>query len=191
MDDRTTALKNQNYYAVLNELSPRGNRHLLFGFGFVILLISILLPLESYSGFTNVGQSEVLTIKHRILFDVLNGLIILVNIYAIMMYKLKGLSPTLMRNIALYYHEIKHKKKFKRSYMYIFMMYLALYFSMFLFFIFFTADGSISGSGRRSLEGFYYGYICFSLLFACAVYYTFANFAMVTMAMFALRKYVK
>ena len=71
------------------------------------------------------------------------------------------------------------------------MMYLALYFSMFLFFIFFTADGSISGSGRRSLEGFYYGYICFSLLFACAVYYTFANFAMVTMAMFALRKYVK
>ncbi|MFC3901290.1 hypothetical protein SAMN05421749_11163 [Acinetobacter marinus] len=191
MDDRTTALKNQNYYAVLNELSPRGNRHLLFGFGFVILLISILLPLENYSGFTNVGQSEILTIKHRILFDVLNGLIILVNIYAIMMYKLKGLSPALMRNIALYYHEIKHKKKFKRSYMYIFMMYLALYFSMFLFIIFFTPDGSTGGSGRRGVEGYYFGYIYFSLLFAFVVYYIFVSFAMVTVAMFALRKYVK
>ena len=108
-----------------------------------------------------------------------------------MMYKLKGLSPTLMRNIALYYHEIKHKKKFKRSYMYIFMMYLAIYFSMLLFIICFTPDRSIGGSGRRGVEGYYFGYIYFSLLFAFVVYYIFVSFAMVTMAMFALRKYVK
>lgn len=70
----------ENYNAVLKEISPFGNKYILFGFGFIVLLISISLPIDEYYGITVVGQSDSLGVKHRILFETLNFLIIFIYI---------------------------------------------------------------------------------------------------------------
>ena len=174
--------KIENYNAVLREISPFGKKYVLFGFGFIVLLISISLPINEYHGITMVGQSNSLSVKHRILFETLNFLIIFINIYMYLTYKVKGFSSSLIRDLILYYKSYILLKKSKYSFSQFFMF---IFFSYFILLLCMT----FIDPGKPSRYGwFYHGFIYFSMIYACLMYYVFTVFFAAILAMNAMRK---
>lgn len=176
--------KIENYNAVLREISPFGKKYVLFSFGFIVLLISISLPINEYHGITIVGQSNSLNTKHRILFETLNFLIIFINIYMYLSYKIKGFSRSLIRDLISYYRSYVHLKKSRYSFFQFFIVILFSYF-IFLLGILFIDPGAPSRYGW-----FYHGFIYFSMIYACLIYYVFTVFFAVILAMNEMKKYL-
>ncbi|AMW78822.1 hypothetical protein AMD27_07975 [Acinetobacter sp. TGL-Y2] len=177
--------KSENYNAVLSELSPFRYKYFLFVVGFFILFLSIQIPFNEYYGITLVGQSDKLDIPHRLLFDTLNILIIITNIYLLAFYKIKGFSSQLVRELTEYgrnYIAIKQPKySFSKFFSIIFVFY----------FIFLIAIFSIQPNAHSRFGWFYHSYIYFSFIYAFFIYYVFTVFFAAILAMNEIRRYFK
>lgn len=177
--------KNENYNAVLSELSPFRYKYFLFLFGFIVLFLSIQIPLNGYEGLTLVGRADKLDIQHRVLFDVLNILIVITNIYMYIFYKVKGFSSSLVRELTSYCNDYILIKKPRYSFLKFFLIVFICYF------IFLAALFFIQPNAHSRFGWFYHSYIYFSLIYAFFIYYVFTVFFAAILAMNEIRKYFK
>lgn len=177
--------KKENYHAVLSELSPFRHRYFLFLFGFIVLFLSIQIPMNEYHGVTLIGQFKKLDVPHRVLFDILNILIIITNIYMYAFYKIKGFSSQLLKELTIYCNNYILIKRPKYSFSKFFSIICISYF-VFLLALFFIQPNSHSRFGW-----FYHSYIYFSLIYAFFIYYVFTVFFAAILAMNEIRKYFK
>ncbi|WP_445114754.1 hypothetical protein [Acinetobacter sp. WZC-1] len=83
--------KTELWGEILKELSPFGQKYFFFIFIFLFTLIAISLPIENYFGILPSSRLDLLSTKHKILFDMILITTFLANIYMIIKYLLNGL----------------------------------------------------------------------------------------------------
>lgn len=125
------------FWDFLEELSPFNRKYFFFVFVFVIVFLAIHIPLNTYSGITPSSRSDLLDVKHRILFDVSFVATFIANLYLLMVYFLKGVSRQLSRKLENSIEQTIHKRgqvrKSSLKEMILFhMIYLISFFGFFL-----------------------------------------------------------
>ncbi len=93
------AYKYKVFWAMVNELLPIKNKYIILGLFFIILFIAVSLPIENYYGITPKSRSDLLGVKHRILFDIAFLLTLLINLYMWVKFYLYGLPQWIGRSL--------------------------------------------------------------------------------------------
>lgn len=99
----------------LEELSPFRKKYFFFIFIFIFIFIAINIPLNNYYGITLSSKSEILDVKHRILFDLSFITTFVANLYFLITYYLKGVSNKLKSKLINVMEKAASKKEQKKS----------------------------------------------------------------------------
>lgn len=132
--------KNEIWGAVLKSISPFEMKYFFFIFIFLTTFVAISLPIESYSGITPKSKSDLLDVKHKMLFDVIFVTTFFVNIYIFLKYFLNGFPSFIVRDILIVNkskRSVITKKGAKKTRFFLFIMWLVVL-------IFFLSTPSIS-----------------------------------------------
>lgn len=125
------------FWDFLEELSPFRKKYFFFLFIFFFAFLAINIPLNTYSGITLSSKSELLDVKHRILFDVSFVTTFIANLYFLITYYLKGVSTKLRKKLinamdkTVSKREQKKNSSFKEMILF-HMIYLISFFGFFL-----------------------------------------------------------
>jgi hypothetical protein len=104
------------FWDFLEELSPFKRKYFFFVFVFLIVFVTIHIPSDTYSGITPSSRSDLLDVKHRILFDISFVTTFIANFYLLITYYLKGVSRQLNKKLGnSIEHTIRKRGKEKNS----------------------------------------------------------------------------
>ncbi|GEM_PF-2774808 len=122
--------KNEIWGQVLKNLSPFGMKYIFFIFVFLVVFVAISLPIENYSGITPKSKSDLLDVKHKILFDVAFVATVFVNLYMFAKYFLNGFPSFIVKSILVANNNsiggVVTKGKAKKTRFFLFIMYLVV-----------------------------------------------------------------
>lgn len=109
-------MSDKSYFGnFLEELSPFKRKYFFFVFIFVIVFMAIHIPLDSYSGITPSSRSDLLDVKHRILFDISFISTFIANFYLLIAYYLKGVSKKINRKLENSIEQAIRKKGLEKN----------------------------------------------------------------------------
>lgn len=122
--------KNEIWAEVLKNLSPFKMKYFFFIFVFLVTFVAISLPVENYSGITPKSKSDLLDVKHKILFDAVFISTIFVNIYIFAKYFFNGFPGFIIRGILVINNKSAGgditKGKAKKTRFFLFIMWLVV-----------------------------------------------------------------